>query len=415
MNFNTNKLKPKRRKPEPGLSGGNSFRGTILLVVLLAAVGLIFVGLKRLGRSKPAKPELQNVEVRVPSSDNTVVEPLRSRAANATTASPVVTQLTAAASAAQSQTLVQARQLIEKMTQLDLTGGSLTREGAGVWKQSLQQLVQHGAGAVPAISEFLKRNVDLDFRSIPGGELLGYGSLRVGLFDALQKIGGAEAIDVSRDTLKTTADPLEVAMLTRGLEQQAPGQYREEELNAAREVLTQAIKGQLTERSDVAPLFELLQAYGDETVVPLLVKAAQSWRHYATFALAGLHNGVGIPALLELAQDPQLRTTGTGDSVLVPLAQVVTQYPQAAAALVEQAQSNAIPPTAWPSVAKALAGTPTEYGKRIFGRTGSQPSLTNEEISRRVAVIDQMLAANSSSDAAQPLQQARAALTAKLH
>jgi len=46
-------------------------------------------------------------------------------------------------------------------------------------------------------------------------------------------------------TLQTTALPSEIALLARNLEQQAPGQYRQETLSAVNEVLAMAEKDQL--------------------------------------------------------------------------------------------------------------------------------------------------------------------------
>jgi len=58
---------------------------------------------------------------------------------------------------------------------------------------NLQQLVQQGAVSVPAIREFLEKNADLDFGAA-GSQALGFASLRRTMFDALQQIGGPEAV-----------------------------------------------------------------------------------------------------------------------------------------------------------------------------------------------------------------------------
>src|SRR3989442_21403 len=52
------------------------------------------------------------------------------------------------------------RQLVNALFQ---PGVALTQEQVVQWKQSLGQLVQEGAAAVPAMREFLARKVDLDF------------------------------------------------------------------------------------------------------------------------------------------------------------------------------------------------------------------------------------------------------------
>src|SRR5262249_9541150 len=139
-----------------------------------------------------------------------------------------------------------------------LSQGPLTSEQAGQGKQTLQHLIQQGNTAVPAIREVLDQNRDWDLGT---DNPLGYPSLRAGLLEALQKGGGPEAQELMLQTLSTTALPSEIARLARYLEQQAPGQFREEIGTAVRETLAQATAGQL--RSwDVGPLFQVLQTYG---------------------------------------------------------------------------------------------------------------------------------------------------------
>src|SRR5207237_7151630 len=84
------------------------------------------------------------------------------------------------------------RQLVNALTQIDLRQGPLTAEKAAEWKQNLQQLTAQGAAAVPAIREFLEKNLDLNFDST-SGSLLGQPSLRLSFLETLQNIGGPEA------------------------------------------------------------------------------------------------------------------------------------------------------------------------------------------------------------------------------
>src|SRR2546427_6805277 len=146
------------------------------------------------------------------------------------------------------------RQLVNALFQ---PGMALTQEQTAHWKQSLGQLVQEGASAVPAMREFLARNVDMDFGP-DLSQILGYSSVRTAMFDALQQIGGPEALSLMLETLQTTSDPREIALLARSLDQQAPAQYRQQALSATRETLAMAADGKLDGR-DVGPLFEVLQ------------------------------------------------------------------------------------------------------------------------------------------------------------
>src|SRR5207248_3099914 len=154
---------------------------------------------------------------------------------------------------------VQSRALVASLTRLDQSS-SPTAEQAAEWKTNLLQLVQQGATGVAAIREFLQKSVDMDFGQ-KGGQMLGYTSARAAMFDALQQIGGPEAVSAMTSVLQTTADPKEIALLAKNLVQQDAEQYRGEVLNAVHEALTMAANKNL-EGSDVAPLFEVLQKYG---------------------------------------------------------------------------------------------------------------------------------------------------------
>jgi hypothetical protein len=324
------------------------------------------------------------------------------------------------------------RQLVAGLTNLDLTHGPITREQAQQWKQGLQALTQQGAAAVPAIREFLELNQELSFSAISGGDLLGQSSMRVALIDALQQIGGPEATAVMLQTLQTTALPSEIALLARNLEQLAPGQYRQETLSAVNEVLGMADKGQLA-GWDVGALFQVLQTYGDATTAGALAQLQSRWNYYATMALAGLPGGEGVPGLIRQAQDAATGGGGKSSLTFQILAQIATDYPDAGAALIEQARRNQIPDSAWRKIATGLAGdqyhigTPSELsalsptlpglktyhiesGNQNFYSLPLDANLPSDQISQRLTLIDQLLAAASSPAAVDALQNARASL-----
>jgi hypothetical protein len=327
-----------------------------------------------------------------------------------------------------------AQQLIAGLAQLQLSDTGLTPQQAQVVNESLQQLIAQGAAAAPAISQFLQRNEDLAFVAPGTRQFSGPASLRLGLIDALAQIGGDEALAVSRQVLQTTADPLEIARLTRNLEAQAPGRYRQEVLGAAREALAQAAQGQLAGR-DVAPLFQVLQTYGDASVVGDLSASVPRWNYYSIVALAGLPDGQGIPSLIQLTQSVGSGGVGSTSFPLQMLAQVAPQHPEAQAALLEQARANQIPEAAWVGIATALAGDQIQLGTHFLEPTIGQPRgpglktyhivagnqnyfstggpliWTDADLAARQALIDQLLAVNSTPAAVQALQRARNNLT----
>jgi hypothetical protein len=302
--------------------------------------------------------------------------------------------------------------LVGRLAQPDFFKGGVSPQKAEEFKRTLKQLAEQGAAAAPAIGAFLDRFEDIDFGP-DGAAKLGYASLRLGLLDVLVQIGSPEAVELSFQTLQKTGDAQEIAFLTKGLEKQLPQeQLRPAALATASEALTQALNGDWDGRS-VSPLFEVLQKYGDQSVVDLLEQSARKWNYYSTLALAGLADGAGIPALIRLAQDPASKEFGNGDLALRPLAQAAMQYPEARAALVEQVRLNQIPDSAWRTVADSLAGNYLQYGNQIFGITAPSPGWTSDLIGQRIALIDQLLAATSNVAGRQALLNARAMVSSK--
>src|SRR5205085_1410976 len=135
-----------------------------------------------------------------------------------------------------------------------------TPEQIAAWKQGLKDLVQQGESGLPAIQEFLEKNVDFALGS-EGAQALGYSSTRAALYDALVQMGGPAAAGVLLGTLQSSADPRDLAALARSLEQIAPEQYRQQILDAAREVMNLPSDGKANP-TDVAVLFQMLDKYG---------------------------------------------------------------------------------------------------------------------------------------------------------
>jgi hypothetical protein len=305
-----------------------------------------------------------------------------------------------------------AQEVIARVGQPDFFAGGLSPQKAEELKRSFKQLVEEGPGAVTAIRAYLDRFQDIDFDS--SAKQVGYSSLRIGMLDALRQIGTPEAMELSLQTLQTTADPQEIGFLAKGLEKQLPpDQFRSVVLAAASESLAQALSGQWSERN-VTPLFEVLQKYGDEGVIGLLEKSSSKWNFYATLALAGMPDGAGIPALVRMAQNQATGAVGNGDFALRPLAQAALQFPEARASLLEQARLNQVPEKAWPGIAASLAGNYVQYGNQIFGSTAPPVVWSKEQIELRLELIDQMIAAGTSPTGKQALQNASAQILNRL-
>jgi hypothetical protein len=321
---------------------------------------------------------------------------------------------------------------VGSLVKLDRAAGKLTAEQANAWKQNLQQLVQQGAAGVPAIRDFLAKSMDFDFGS-EAGLTLGYRSARTAMFDALQQIGGPEALSLTLQTIRETGDPREIALLAQSLEKQAPEQYRQEALSVAREALAMAAEGKL-QGVDVAPLFDVFQKYGDASVIADLQQATTKWNYYGTMALAQLPDGAGIPTLIQLAQG----TTSARGNALEMLAQASAQYPDARAALLDMARANKIAPGQWPYLTPMLAGQQYHFldapldgslapanravGNAAYVISGNQHfysatdagGLTADQVNQQMRLIDELRAATSDANALKALQEARDLLTKQM-
>jgi hypothetical protein len=221
-------------------------------------------------------------------------------------------------------------------------------------------------------------------------------------------------------------------MLARSLDELAPGQYRDQAVSAARDTLAQIAENKT--KVDVGPLFQTLQTYGGPTVVSDLQNAIPQWQYYATMALSGLPDGQGVKPLIDQAQQPGSNGVAKNTFAVQMLAQVATQYPDASAALLEQAKSGQIPDRAWRRVAEALAGDQYQFIKDTgtdmntlmrtpgvktyhIGNTDenfySVPVTANpsaEDLAQRSALIDKLLEATSNPAATEALQKAKSQL-----
>jgi hypothetical protein len=310
------------------------------------------------------------------------------------------------------------------------TNGLLMAEAAQSWRTNFQQLVQAGPGAVAALRAFLAQKQDSAFGA-ETARALGYGSARLAAFDALRQIGGPEAAAVLEQALGETASPKEIAALALELDQLAQGQYRDTALARSREVLA-AVSTSQPANVDVAPLFEVLQHYGDASVVADLERASSQWKYYAVPALANLPNDAGLESLVKMA-DP---TTGSGNQLIAleMLAQLAANNQVARGALDTLINNRQIPPNFWPYLSGPLAGEQyypvdgvlTSYptvqswndiksthiisGNQNFYQLPSEGSLTPDGINQRLKLINDLMAATSDPAAHQTLQQVQSTL-----
>jgi hypothetical protein len=136
--------------------------------------------------------------------------------------------------------------------------------------QQLENLIQTGTNAIPAIREFLAQNQDIAYGasgsrgSRTATDFVAPPTLRVGLFDALKQIGGPQAQAALAEALQTATNGQEIAYLSAVLQGIAPDQYRDTALAAARQLLA---AGNL-DRNQRDTLYGVLAANKDTSLVP---------------------------------------------------------------------------------------------------------------------------------------------------
>jgi len=303
-----------------------------------------------------------------------------------------------------------ASQLVDELAKFG-TDGPITAEQAARFKKDLEQLIQRGAASVPAIQDFLGKFTEISYGSISGGDQLGFSSLRTSLIDALVQIGGPEAQAVLLSTLNTTAVPSELLQLANGLSQQAPGQYRDEIMNAAQETLAMASANQLGTNTELQSAFRVVQTYGN---VGSTADAANSnpMQFYNAVQLANLPDGQGLSSLVQMEQSP------SADSHIIAtemIAQLAGQNADALDALSQMAQNGKIQPSDWVQLAPILGGNQYQIDPSGQNSVMVGGNMTPDQINQRIWLIDAFMGlVPDGSGAAKSLAQQRSILAGKL-
>lgn len=159
-----------------------------------------------------------------------------------------------------------AKAVVDDIVSVATKTNEITADDAKKFHDGLTELVRQGAASVPSIQDYLDKNVDSNYGDVKGAEELGYSSLRHALLDTLKQIGGPESEQAEVHVLQTTAEPNEVGELAKNLEAQAPGQYRDQILQAAKEALDLAESGQT--EVERGPLYRVFSSFGASYAPP---------------------------------------------------------------------------------------------------------------------------------------------------
>jgi len=242
------------KKQGAGSAGGSSSKGPLILG-LLGVTGLV-VAIAVFNSGPPARTNTTNATAQNTEAHPSVTPGLETDSHKESILGAAHVDLAPDPTAGSPKKVV-----FDIVTVASLTN-EVTAADAKKFKDGLTDLVRQGAKAVPAIQDYLDKNLDSNYGNVKGAEELGYSSVRHAFLDTLKQIGGPEAEGAMVHVLQTTAEPNEVGELARNLEAQAPGQYRDQILQAAREALDMAHDGRLGKDIERGPLYRVFQSLG---------------------------------------------------------------------------------------------------------------------------------------------------------
>jgi len=427
-----------RIQSSPVEKSSSSIRGWGAIRVPLIVAGALLLALGVFVLLRFSKGEPPPVSAAAEPESNGTVSPMTNTPASADPAARPPATLPRLRAVRESvvgapMTLAGARTLVTNLTQLDPKLQNVTPELIAWWRGQFEALKNSGTDGVSAIREFLARNEDVSFDSLTGKESVGYSSLRMAMLDALASIGGQAGIDGLLDVLHTTALPAEIAQLAQHLDTLAPSQYRQELVDSSRAVLAHAQTGDLKDY-DVGSLFQVLAKYGGADAVANFQTAGDKWKSYAAIALGNLPDGVGIPALLEVARN----SSGPTSAAAWPMvAERAATSDEARNALLDAVRAGTLPESVWPDLARALGGQeyhitapPATMPANVsydyssswhFPETGEHfiavvnvASLSAQEINTRLNLIDELYVLNPPDVARVTLANGRKALVSEL-
>ena len=249
----------------------------------------------------------------------------------------------------------------------------------------LQMLVELGDSALPVIRDFLKQNKDVDYVNDvvnAAGEHMRRGSstsfasrqstqtdffmppsLRLGLIDVLDQIGGEQAQGILAEQLDTTGRAIEVAYIARVLQELAPDKYRDNALKAAKELLASPPAIDQPNRFDEnakAYLFQVLAMYHDTSFAKnaqaLLIAPDGRVDKQALTYLNNVLREQAVPALVQAYQNPLMTNQAEKATLFNALLNFAGASPQANQVMKEFVASDTSPAAIRAYTIQGLAG-----------------------------------------------------------
>ncbi len=292
-----------------------------LLIILVAAGAGFAAGYFVVGARPQPAASVIIVQTNAPKKALRLEVPLRRKMASSTNA----TLATAPAVVGG----LDPRELLQRLEQTMLRPGPEQSQSIRRVIQLFEDLSDCGPAALPAIRDFLAKNMEFDYEEntdeIRSGwrdgemttDFLLPPSLRLGLLRTVQRIGGNDAEQILVEVLTSTGRGVEVAYVTRLLEEVAPQKYKEPAITAAHELLTHPVVTGKTGRLDGRDqdwLFGVLRLYQDITFAQQaqarLVREDGSVDSTVLGYLSSSLQGKSVPMLTLAYQDNRLTNNG---------------------------------------------------------------------------------------------------------
>ncbi len=434
---------PQHHPPHQPTAHRRPFRWIIVVTAAGSVIGIL--GLNRFLTPHPPSADLSENIVASADEEQTSSLPMTPEAeSNASTVeadpSPAATAGAISDPEARTADSAEVQQLMARLTALigSLKGknDAIRPEVLEAWKTGLRDLAAMGSVGIPAILQFMSDGTDVLFSRELRADL-GQWSARTGMIQALRQIGGPEAIAAMSQILEKPQTYQELALLAQGLEEANPGQHRDQAIAVARAQLAAAMATPASSGSpDIAPLFEVLGAYGNTDSAQDIEAATRHWKYYAMSALAQLPEGAGVPSLIRLAEPNS--PGGNRLQALQVLTELAPSNEAARDFLIAQAGSGGIPADYWSYLKQPLAGNQyfvadavlTQYppvsnwadlqtihinsGNQTLYSIPSSASQTPEGIQRQLALIDQLSGFAQGAAAQTSLKQSRQVLELRM-
>jgi hypothetical protein len=274
--------------------------------------------------------------------------------------------------------------ILDALTKLDPIESDYRNQTLRQVVYYLELLGHHGSAALPVIRDFLAQNIDVDYASPEAAaresgersrsrfvasrasartDYLVPPSLRLGLLDVLERIGGPDAEQILANTLRTTGRGVEVAYLARILQELAPDRYRELAVGAAKELLLRPPDIENPNRLDDNArnyLYQVLAMFDDTSFADvaqgvLVTPEGRIDRQALNYLNSSLKEAA-VPALYAAYKDPRLTNQWEKANILNQALNYAGANKQANELLTEVVLNDAVPVNMRAYTVQSLAG-----------------------------------------------------------